>query len=138
MSAIPSTPAATARLTASCITTSTAAGASIDGQSGFGTLVIGTSALSGATGVLATIVLQKPSFSISGKVATALGVPISATPSANGTAALAEYRDSAGNTVYSGLVVSATAGPGVDVVVSTTTIQTSVNITLISATITSP
>ena len=97
-----STPAGNGRLTSCLITTSTSVGVSVDGQSSFGMLVIGTSALSGATGVLATITLQKPSFSIASKVATALGVPISVSPSANGTAALAELRDSGGNTVASG------------------------------------
>jgi hypothetical protein len=128
-----STAAADARLTAGLITTSTSAGVSVDGQSGDGQLVIGTSALSGSTGVLATITLQKPSFTIASKVATLAGTPLSATPSANGTAALAELRDSAGNTVISGLTVGTS---GTDIIVSTTTITTSVPVQVTAGTIT--
>jgi hypothetical protein len=97
--------AAAARATAYLITNSTAAGASIDGQAGFGLLVIGTASLSGATGIIATITLQKPSFSISGKISTLLGIPLAFIASAAGTAALAEFRDGSGNTVVSGLTV---------------------------------
>lgn len=132
-----STAAATARLTAYTIATSTSAGVSIDGQTGFGTLVIGTSALSGATGVLATITLQKPSMSISGKVATILGVPIAFTPTGNGTAALAEFRDSLGNTVSSGMTVGI-SGSGANIIVSSTNFLTTIAGNLISGTITSP
>ena len=130
-----STPAGNARLTACLITTSTSVGVSVDGQSGFGALVLGTSALSGATGVLATITLQKPSFSIATKVATTLGTPISVSPSANGTAALAELRDGGGNTVASGLTVGLT-GSGADVIVGSTALVTSVPVQLISGTVT--
>ncbi len=130
-----STAAASARLTLTYITTSTSAGVSVDGQSSYGKLVIGTSGLSGASGVLATVILQKPSFSISGKVATLLGVPLSATPSANGTAALAELRDSGDNTVVSGLTVG-TSGSNINL--TTTTLSTSVPVQVTSGTITSP
>ena len=133
MSVTYSTAAGNARLTAGLITTSTSAGASADGQSGDALLVIGTSALSGATGVLATITLQKPSFTIASKVATLAGVPLSATPSANGTAALAEIRDSASNTVISGLTVGTS---GTDIIVSTTTLSTSVPVQVTAGTIT--
>jgi hypothetical protein len=101
--------AAQARATAYLITTATAAGASVDGQSGFGQLVIGTSALSGSTGVIATVTLLKPSFSVVSKTSTLLGVPIAFTASAAGTAALAELRDGSGNTVVSGLTVGTSA-----------------------------
>ena len=132
-----STAAANARLAAALNATSTAAGVSVNGQTaGAGTLVIGTSALSGATGVLCTVVLSStPPFSIASKVATLSGVPLSATPSANGAAALAELRDSAGNTVVSGLSVGTS---GTDVVVSTTTFSTGTPVSVTAGTITHP
>jgi hypothetical protein len=110
-----------------------AAGESLDANSGNGVLVIGTSSLSGATGVLATITLSKPSFSISGGVATLLGVPLSATASAGGTAALAELRDSAGNVIAGGLTVGTS---GTNVVLNSTTISTSQTVTVTAGTIT--
>lgn len=109
------------------------AGQSVDAGSSFGTLVIGTSALTGATGVLATITLQKPSFSISGGVATLLGVPLSATASATGTAALANLRDSAGNTIGSGMTVGLS---GTDVVLNSLSISSGQTVTVTSGTIT--
>lgn len=112
-----------------------AAGESVDSGAGFGVLVIGTSSLNGATGVLATIPLQKPSFSISGKVATLLGVPLTATASAGGTAALAELRNSAGNVIYSGLTVGTS---GTHIIVANTTISSGQTITVSSGTLTHP
>jgi hypothetical protein len=130
-----STAAGDARLTAYLNAISTAAGVSVNGQTaGGGLLVIGTSALSGATGVLCTVVLSSnPPFTIAGKVATLAGVPLTATPSAAGIAALAELRDSAGNTVASGLTVGTS---GTDIIVSTTTLTTTVPFTVDSGTIT--
>lgn len=130
-----STVAATARLTAALIATSQAAGVSVDGRSSFGTLVIGTSGLSGATGVLATIVLQKPSFSIVGKVATLLGVTLSVLASGSGTAALAELRDSDGNTVVSGLTVGTSA---TDIIITSTSITASETVSITAGTVTHP
>lgn len=130
-----STAAGNARLAAALNATGTSAGVSVNGQTaGGGLLVIGTSLLSGATGVLCTITLSSnPPFSISSKVATLSGVPLTATPSANGTAALAELRDSAGNTVGSTLTVGTS---GTDIIVSTTGFLTSVAVTVTSGTIT--
>jgi hypothetical protein len=130
-----STVAATARLTAALIATSQAAGVSVDGRSSFGTLVIGTSGLSGTTGVLATIVLQKPSFSIVGKVATLLGVTLSVLASGSGTAALAELRDSDGNTVVSGLTVGTSA---TDIIITSTSITASETVSITAGTVTHP
>jgi len=130
-----STGAANTRLTACLITTSTAAGVSVDGQAGFGQLVVGTVSLSGATGVLGTVTLQKPSFSIASKVATMLGVPLSASASANGTAALAELRDSSGNTVVSQITVG-TSGSNINL--NSTSISSGETITVTSAAITHP
>ncbi len=125
--------AANARLVAAL--TAAVSGQSVDGNTSFGQLVIGTSALSGATGVLCTVTLPKPSFSIASKVATLLGVPLSATPSANGTAALAELRDSAGAPIATGLTVGLSAA---DIIVSTVSLLTSVPISVTSGTITHP
>ncbi len=130
-----STVAATARLTAALIATSQAAGVSVDGRSSFGTLVIGTSGLSGTTGVLATIVLQKPSFSIVGKVATLLGVTLSVLASGSGTAALAELRDSDGNTVVSGLTVGTSA---TDIIITSTSITAGETVSITAGTVTHP
>lgn len=116
-----------------------AAGQSVDSGAGVGTLVIGTSALSGATGVLATIALQKPSVSIAGGVATILGVPLSANATATGVAAKAELRDSAGNVIVSGLTVGGTAegtNAGKDIVLNASTISTGETVILNSGSIT--
>ena len=109
------------------------AGESVDSGSGVGVLVIGTSSLSGATGVLATIALQKPSVSITGGVATIQGVPLSVAASAGGTAAKAEIRDSAGNVVVSGLTVGTS---GSDITVNSTTVSSAQTVTLTAGTVT--
>lgn len=116
-----------------------AAGESVDSGAGVGVLVIGTSALSGATGVLATISLPKPSVTITGGVATIAGVPLSTTSSAAGTAAKAEVRDSAGNVVITGLTVGGTAegtASGKDIVLNASTIAAGQTVTLSSGTVT--
>src|SRR6185437_1760170 len=94
--------------------------AAVDGGPGFGQLVIGTAALSGATGVLATVTLQKPSFSFAYGIATMLGAPLSASVTATGAAALAELRDSTGATKVSGLTVGVSIA---NVDLSTTALQ---------------
>ena len=70
-----------------------------------GSLVIGTSALSGATGVLATITLNASTGTVTSGVLTLSGTPLSATATATGTAALAEFRNSSGGVIVSGLTV---------------------------------
>jgi hypothetical protein len=133
-----STAAGDARLTAGLNATGTAAGASVNGQTaGAGTLAIGTSSMttsSCTTGLLVSVVLStNPPFSIASKVATLSGVPLTATPTAAGTAALANLCDSAGNVVGSGLTVGTS---GTDIIVSTTALTTSVPVQVTSATIT--
>lgn len=128
-----STTTANARLAAGL--TAAVSGQSVDGNTTYGELVIGTSALSGSTGVLATIILQKPSFSIASKVATLLGVPLSVAASATGTAAKAELRDSAGTTIVSGLTVGTS---GSDINLTATAITTGETVTITSGTITHP
>lgn len=105
----------------------------IDSGSGAGVLQIGTAAMGT---VLATITLSKPcASSASGGVLTFSGFPKSAIAAATGTAALARIRDSAGNDVITGLTVGAT-GSGADIILDTTSIDTSETVTLNSATLT--
>jgi hypothetical protein len=98
-----------------------------------GSLVIGTSALSGATGVLATITLGTTPATVSGSVMTLSGVPLTANASAGGTAALAELRNNAGTAIVSGLTVGTSAS---DVIVTTVTIVNTQPVTVTSGTIT--
>jgi hypothetical protein len=109
--------------------------AAATGTATAGSLVIGTSALSGATGVLATIALPTTAFTVSGKVATLQGVPLSATASATGTAALAELRNNSGTVIASGLTVGTT---GTDIVLGSTAISSGQQVSITSGTITAP
>lgn len=106
--------------------------ASGTGLGAVGSLVIGTSALSGATGVLVTIPLQNPAATVSGSTLTIAGVPLSAVATATGTAALAEIRNNAGTTIVSGLTVGTS---GTDVVISTTSITSGQTVQLNSGVI---
>lgn len=103
------------------------------GAGSAGTLVIGTSALSGATGVLATITLPNPAATVSGTTLTLLGVPITTTASATGTAALAELRNNAGTVIVSGLTVGTSA---TDIIISTTSVTSGQTVQLNSGVIT--
>ena len=105
----------------------------IDAGASPGKLVIGTSALSGATGVLATITLADPSATKTGGVLTLSGVPLSVAASATGTAAKAELRDSDDNVVASGLTVATSAA---DIIVNTTAFESGVTVQVNSGTIT--
>lgn len=109
--------------------------AAATGTATAGSLVIGTSALSGATGVLATIPLPTTAFTVSAKVATLQGVPLSATASATGTAALAELRNNSGTVIASGLAVGTT---GTDIVLGSTAISSGQSVSITSGTITAP
>jgi hypothetical protein len=100
-----------------------------------GNLVIGTSALSGATGVLATVPLQNPAATISSNVLTLAGVPLTTTASATGTAALAEIRNNAGTVIVSGLTVGTS---GTDIIISSTAISSGQTVQVNSGTITHP
>lgn len=90
------------------------------GSGAAGSLVIGTSSLSGATGVLATITLQNPAFTEASQMLTLAGVPLSATASDSGAPALAEIRDNSGATIVSGLTVG-TSGSDITVSAAATT-----------------
>ena len=103
------------------------------GAGSAGSLVIGTSALSGATGVLATITLQNPAATISGGVLTLAGVPLLVTATDTGTAAKAEIRDNAGAVIVSDLTVGTS---GTDIIISSTSISSGQTVQVNSGTIT--
>jgi len=119
------------QLVADLVATKVAAAST--GSATAGQLVIGTSGLSGGTGVLATIALPTTPFTVSGAVATLQGVPLSATASASGTAALAELRNNAGTTIASGLTVGTSA---TDIILNSTTITNGQTVTITAGTIT--
>ncbi len=103
------------------------------GAGSVGSLVIGTSSLSGATGVLATIALQNPAFTEASQVLTLAGVPLSVSASATGTAAKAEIRNNAGTVIVSGLTVGTSAS---DVILGSTSITSGGTVTITAGTIT--
>jgi hypothetical protein len=110
--------------------------AAATGAGSAGQLVIGTSGLSGGTGVLATIALPNPAFVISGAgtvIATLQGVPLSVAASASGTAAKAELRNNSGTTIASGLTVGVGSG---DIQLTSTTITATQTVTVTAGTIT--
>lgn len=101
-----------------------------------GKLVIGTSALSGATGVLVTIPLDSASAlgaSSNGVITLDATPALSAVATADGTAAKAEFRTSADAVVVSGLTVGVGTG---DIQLSSTTISTGVTVEITSGSIT--
>jgi hypothetical protein len=84
----------------------------LDAQSGFAQLVIFDASY---TDILATITLQKPSFSLSGGVLTMLGVPLSCICAKSGTAALAQLQDGNSTWWVEGLTVGTS---GTDIVLN--------------------
>jgi hypothetical protein len=119
------------QLVADLIASKTAASSTGTATAGF--LVIGTSALSGATGVLATITLSATPGTVSGSVFTLSGTPLSATATGTGTAALAEFRNTAGTVIVSGLTVGTS---GTDITINATAISTGQTVQITSGTIT--
>lgn len=107
--------------------------ASSTGTASAGKLVIGTSSLSGSTGVLATIDLSTTPGTVSSGVLTLSGTPLSDTASASGTAAKAELRNNSGTTIVSGLTVGTS---GTDIVLDSTSITSGQTVTISSGTIT--
>lgn len=111
--------------------------AAATGSATAGQLVIGTSALAGGTGVLATIALTTTPFVVTGTgtvVATLQGVPLSVAASATGTAAKAELRTNAGASVeVSGLTVGTS---GSDINLTSVSITSGQTVTVTSGTIT--
>lgn len=107
--------------------------ASSAGTATAGSIVIGTSALSGATGVLVTFTLGTTPGTVSSGVLTISGTPLTATASGTGTAAKAELRDNGGNVIVSGLTVGTSA---TDIIINATAISSGQSVTLSSGTIT--
>jgi len=97
-----------------------------------GTLTIGTSALSGATGVLAAVPLANPAGSVAGAGVLTISVPRSVVASGSGTAAKAELRDSSGVVVASLSVGTS----GTDVIINSTSITSGQTVQLTLGTIT--
>ncbi|MGE0677765.1 hypothetical protein [Pseudolabrys sp.] len=104
-----------------------------DAGSSYAQLVIGTSSLSGATGVLAIVTLPKPMGTKLSGVLTFAGTPLTTTATASGTAALAEIRDSDDVVICSGLTVGTS---GTNVVINATAISVGQTITFNSGSIT--
>lgn len=103
------------------------------GTASAGTLVVGTSALSGGTGVLVTFTLSATAGTVSGGVLTLSGTPINGVASGTGAAAKGELRDNAGNVICSGLTVGTS---GADIIINATAISSGQTVTLTSGTIT--
>lgn len=98
-----------------------------------GQLVIGTSSLSGASGVLVAIPLAATPGLVAGAVLTLSGVPLTALAAASGQAAKAELRNNAGTTIADGLTVGTSAS---DIIISSTTIVLGQPVTVTAGTIT--
>lgn len=94
----------------------------IDAIGPAGVLVIGTAALAGATGVLASIPLDNPSFTNVNGVMTMANPPRTVNASGTGLAAKAEIRHSSGTVIVSGLTVGSVGTE--DVVINSTSIST--------------
>jgi len=98
-------------------------------------IVIGTAALAGAAGVLASIIMANPSFTVAAGVMTLAGVPRNAVATGAGVAAKAELRKSDGTVIASGLTVGL-AGSGADFIINATTISVGQTVQCTSGTIT--
>lgn len=107
--------------------------ASSTGTASAGSLVIGTSSLSGATGVLATLALDTTPATVASGVLTLNDTPLSVTASASGTAAKAEFRNNAGTVIVGGLTVGTSSA---DIILGTTTITSGGTVSITSGTIT--
>jgi hypothetical protein len=107
--------------------------ASSTGSATAGTIVIGTSSLSGATGVLASFTLSSTPGTVAGAVLTISGTTLTATATGTGTAALAEIRNNAGTVIVSGLTVGTSSA---DIIINATAVSTGQTVSLTSGTIT--
>ena len=103
----------------------------IDAGSGPGTLEICSAAFAA---VLATIILDDPSFTVSGAVITMAGVPRSDTSAdATGTAAVARIKDSDGNVIINNLTVGVGTG---DIQLNSVALSSGQTVTITAGTIT--
>jgi hypothetical protein len=111
--------------------------AAATGTATAGSLVLGTSSLSGSTGLIVSIPLSTTPFSIASGVATLNGVPLSAAATLAGTNTLAkaELRNNSGTVILDGLTVGLSSA---DVIVDRTSITQGQFVTVTSMTITSP
>lgn len=101
-------------------------------------MVIGTSALAGgSTGVLATVPLANPGFTIAGGVMTLAGTPRTVDASDTGTAAKVEFRKADDTVVISGFTVGAT-GSGAEVILNALAISAGQVVQVLSGAITHP
>lgn len=100
-----------------------------------GTLVIGTSALTGATGVLAKVPFANPAFTVAGGVMTVATLPRTVAASGTGTAAKVEIRDGSDTVIASGLTIGL-AGSGADVIINAMAISTGQTVQVTLGTIT--
>ena len=96
-----------------------------------GKLVIGTSALSGATGVLATCALSSTAGTVSGDRLTFSAITDGTGATGGGTAAKAEIRKSDDTTIISGLTVG--VGGSYNVNISSVTIGEGATVSVSSA-----
>jgi hypothetical protein len=104
----------------------------IDAIGSGGFLVIGTSALSGATGVLASVPLANPAFTLGTATMTLTSVPRTVNASGTGTAAKAELRTAGGVVVASGLTVGTS---GTDIIINALAISTGQTVQVTAGTI---
>lgn len=106
--------------------------AAATGSATAASLVIGTSALSGATGVLATLAMTTTGWTLAGAVLTLHGVPLTAAGSATGTAAKAEVRNNAGT-----VIVTLTVGTsGAEIILNSVSIVTGQTVSVTAGTLT--
>lgn len=98
-------------------------------------LVIGTSALNGATGVLAEIVLANPPATVDAGVFSLAGVPRSGTAVGAGNAAKAELRTSADVVIASNLNVGLD-GSGAEVIINALAVSVGQSVQVNAGTIT--
>jgi len=112
------------------------------GAGSTGVLIVGTASLAttagtgAAAGELCRFTIPNPCGTVTGGVLTFAGTPINNTGTAvAGTAALAQFRDNAGNVIVSGLTVGI-AGSGADVIIDSVTISAAQVVTFVSGTIT--
>ena len=85
------------------------------------------------TGLPAGLTLNASTGTVTSGVLTLSGTPLSATATATGTAALAEFRNSSGGVIVSGLTVGSS---GTDIIISSTSITSGQTVTVNSGSIT--
>lgn len=113
----------------------------VDADVGAGKIEVRTGAqpatanLAASGTLLATFTLADPAFGAAASgVATLLGVPISTTAVASGTAGWFRCYDNSGDTVFDGAVATS----GAELNLNTTTISNGVTVTITSGTVTMP